>query len=96
MVYRSINNYYIIVMHAIFGNVYANIILQCCIYKNIAIFECSIRVFDGSIREYRSFDTVDVGNHSEVLEKLRPLLFRGVLAFLAFLSAHMCNKAQHA
>ena len=54
----------------------------------IGIFDCFIRLFDRSIREYRSFDTVD----AEVLEKLRPLLFRGVLAFLAFFSAHICNK----
>ena len=77
---------------AVFGNVYANIRLQCCIYKkvfknSIEMLECSIRVLTVLLKSIDLFDTVD-----DITQKkfggAPPPSFRGALAFLAFLSAH--------
>ena len=75
----------------ILGNAHANIRLQCCIYKkvlnnSIGMLECS-EFFTVLLESIDLFGTAD-----DITQKkfggAPPPSFRGILAFLAFLSAH--------
>ena len=59
------------------------------------MFDCSIRVFDCSIREYRSFDTVDDTTQKN-FEGAPPPTFQGFSIIPSLLSAHICNIAHDA